>query len=129
MRRIVYISTADGLAAEDLQELVESAQRNNAERDITGFLIYNGRNFLQLIEGPQAALMSLMATLARDPRHSGMLKLIDEPITKRSCPNWSMHRMRLGHDLTARRATIAAELPVPISLQARQLVENFAALN
>jgi len=129
MRRIVYISTSAGLPAEEVDRLVESAQRNNAEREITGFLLYNGRNFLQLIEGPKAALMSLMATLARDSRHSGMLTLIDEPIEERSCPSWSMHRMHLSFDVALRRANIDAEIPAPISPQARQLVQNFAYLN
>ena len=129
MRRIVYISTATGLAPAEVERLVESAQRNNAERGISGFLIYNGRNFLQLVEGEQAALMSLMAKLARDPRHSGMLVLIDEPIEARSCPSWSMHHMPWSLDLGVRRESIRAGLPEPISPYARQLVENFAALN
>ncbi|MXO75430.1 hypothetical protein GRI40_09410 [Altererythrobacter aerius] len=129
MRRIVYISTASGLAADEVARVVESAQRNNPERQITGFLLYNGRNFMQLIEGPKANLMSLMGTLARDPRHSGMLTLIDEPIDARSCPAWSMHHMRFPTNLVERRAAIDAELPLPISPQARQLVENFATLN
>ena len=129
MRRIVYVSTATGLSAADIAEILESAQRNNAQREITGFLLYNGRNFLQLIEGPQAALMSLMSTLARDPRHSGMLTMIDEAIDRRSCPSWSMHHMRLAPNLRLRRESIEAELPVPISAQARQMVQNFAYLN
>jgi hypothetical protein len=129
MRRIVYISTAGGVSAADVAHILESAERNNAQREITGFLLFNGRNFLQLIEGPKAGLMSLMTTLARDPRHSGMLTLIDEAIEDRSCPAWSMHHMRLSPDLDARRAHIDAELPVPISPQARKLVQNFAYLN
>ena len=129
MRRIVYISTAGGLASEEVARILESAQRNNAQREITGFLLYNGRNFLQLIEGPKAALMSLMATLKRDPRHSGMLTLVDEAIDERSCPSWSMHQMRLSQDIVARRAHIDSQLPVPISAQARQLVQSFACLN
>ena len=129
MRRIIYISTASGLSAAEVERLVESAQRNNAEREITGFLLYNGRNFLQLIEGPKASLMSLMATLARDPRHSGMLTLIDEPIEERSCPHWTMHRMHMPFDVALRRANIDAEIPDLISPEARQLVQNFAYLN
>ena len=129
MRRIMYISTASGLSAAEVDRLVESAQRNNAEREITGFLLYNGRNFLQLIEGPQASLMSLIATLARDTRHSGMLTLIDEPIDERSCPHWTMHRMHLPFDVALRRANINAEIPDLISPEARQLVQNFAYLN
>ncbi len=129
MRRIVYISTATGMPAAEVDRIVAAAEQGNFERQITGFLIYNGRNFLQLIEGEQAVLMSLMAKLARDPRHSGILRLIDEPITERSCAGWSMHRMRLGSDLAGRRAAIAAELPGMMSPGSRQLVENFAALN
>ena len=96
MRRIVYVSTAGGLSATEVAHILESALRNNAQREITGFLIYNGRNFLQLIEGPKAAMMSLMGTLKRDARHSGMLTMIDEPIEERSCPSWSMHHLRLS---------------------------------
>lgn len=129
MRRYVYISTADGLSAGEVARILESAERNNPEREITGFLLYNGRNFLQMIEGPKAALMSLMGTLRRDGRHAGMLTLIDEPIDQRSCPGWTMHHMRLFNDPVARRAHVDAELPLPISPQARQLVQNFANLN
>jgi hypothetical protein len=129
MRRIIYISTAVGLSPADVAHILESAQRNNAQREITGFLLYNGRNFLQLIEGPKAALISLMGTLRRDPRHSGMLTMIDEAIDERSCPNWSMHHVRLSPSLSLRREHLDAELPVPISAQARQMVQNFASLN
>ena len=129
MRRIVYISTAADLSTVEVAQILESAQRNNAQREITGFLLYNGRNFLQLIEGPNAALMSLMSMLRRDPRHSGMLTLIDEPIDERSCAGWSMHHMKLSHDMGLRREHVDAELPMMISTQARQLVQNFAYLN
>lgn len=129
MRRIVYVSTASGLSAAEIAHILESAQRNNAEREITGFLLYNGRNFLQLIEGPQAALMSLMSTLARDPRHSGMLTMVDEAISERSCPSWTMHHMRLSADMGLRREHIDSEIPMLISAQARQMVQNFAYLN
>lgn len=129
MRRIVYVSTADDLPTLEVERIVDSAQRNNPEREITGFLIYNGRNFLQLIEGPQASLMSLMAALSRDTRHHGMIVLIDEAVAQRCSPAWSMHHIKLGERVGSRRVEILAELPGPLSPDARKLVENFAALN
>ncbi|MGN6497028.1 MAG: BLUF domain-containing protein [Tsuneonella sp.] len=109
--------------------MLESAQRNNSLRSISGFLLYNGRNFLQLIEGAEADLRSLMSTLSRDLRHSGMSVLIDEPIDERSCPRWSMHRIRLSDTVELRRLGLVEEIPGPISAHARKLVENFAVLN
>lgn len=129
MRRIVYISTSADLPASEIDRLLESAQRNNSLRSISGFLLYNGRNFLQLIEGAEADLRSLMSTLSRDLRHSGMSVLIDEPIDARSCPLWSMHRIRLSDTLELRRLGLIEDIPGPISAHTRTLVENFAVLN
>ena len=39
------------MPAAEVDRIVAAAEQGNFERQITGFLIYNGRNFLQLIEG------------------------------------------------------------------------------
>lgn len=129
MRRFVYISTANNLAEADVDAIVATAQRNNAAKGLTGFLYYNGRNFLQMLEGPEAALRSTIATLARDPRHAGMLKLVDEPVARRSCPDWQMRRLRLTDGSARRRETLAEELPEDLPPVVRELVVNFAVLN
>ncbi len=129
MRRIVYISTAVSLPASEIERILESATRNNAVMGITGFLLYNGRNFLQLVEGEQAALLSLMVTLRRDVRHSGVTVMIDEPIAERCCPEWRMHQIRLVDNVVMRRSSLEEELPVLLAPYPRTLVENFAMLN
>lgn len=129
LRRIVYISTATDLTEHDVARILDTASRRNARDKVSGFLLYNGRNFLQLIEGDQAALMNLMARLARDTRHSGMSILVDEPIDVRCCPDWQMHRLKLADDVATRRETLETDLPAALSVYPRQLVQNFAVLN
>lgn len=129
MRRIVYISTSADLPETEVDRILESALRNNARMGITGFLTYNGRNFLQLIEGDQASLLKLMATLRRDPRHSGVAVMVDEVIAERCCPDWQMHRLRLADNIAVRQSQLTAELPVFLAGENRRIVENFALLN
>lgn len=128
MRRIVYISTATQVDDDTLADILRSAQINNARDAISGFLIFNGRNFLQLIEGPEQALAALMDTLATDPRHCGIVCLIDEPIDARCTPDWQMRLVPLSATIEQRRADLAAKLPM-LDGSASRLVANFAALN
>lgn len=129
MRRIVYISTANAVTEHDIDCILTTANRRNSQDNVTGFLLYNGRNFLQLVEGGQAPLMNLMSRLARDTRHAGISVLVDEPIGERCCPDWHMHRLRLVDDIAMRRSTLENELPTSLCVYPRQLVQNFAVLN
>lgn len=129
MRHYVYISTAAALDDSDIEAILISSQRNNALNELTGFLIYNGRNFLQLLEGPEAALRSLMTRLARDPRHNGIVAMADVPITARSFASWDMKQLHLAEDVSARREKLAGALPDTLDSEVRRIVLNFAALN
>ena len=129
MRQFTYISTAAALAESDIDAILESAQTRNPLNDITGFLLYNGRNFLQLIEGPRSALMTLMVRLAVDRRHSGIVRLEDHSITKRVCPEWTMHRIQLSESIDRRRDELDQALPPALDAVVRRTVLNFASLN
>ena len=55
MYRLAYVSTCrTRLSAEDMQDVLESAIRNNQEAGVSGTLLFNGMNFLQILEGPEA---------------------------------------------------------------------------
>ena len=129
MRQYVYVSTAESLDSGAIESIVATAQRNNARNGITGFLLYNGRNFLQLIEGDRADVITLMGRIATDSRHDGIVRLHDGEADARACPGWSMQRLRLVNDPAQRRAAIAEELPDDLAPSIRQLVMNFAGLN
>ena len=50
MERLIYTSEANGrLSGDEVFEIVETSARNNAKRDISGFLIFKDGRFLQLI--------------------------------------------------------------------------------
>lgn len=101
MRRIVYVSTASlTLNESDVQSLLKQAVERNARHDVTGLLAYNGFNFLQAIEGDAEALEAIFGSICRDPRHSGVITLLDEACEARLFPDWRMRLVRtLGHPL------------------------------
>ena len=128
MRRIVYISTADALSEEQLDAIVAGSARNNVKTAVSGFLLYNGRNFLQLIEGEHAEIGGLIGVIEADDRHDGLVRLIDGNIETRSCADWAMCRIALHDDLVKRRNALMTILPA-LDDATGQLVNNFALLN
>lgn len=129
MRQYVYVSTAEQLDPDDIAAILESCQRNNARRGVTGLLLYNGRNFLQLLEGEADDLEWVMRRIEQDPRHHGISRLHDEPAAERACPDWLMKRIALGDPGEARRERLEAELPAALDPHVRRMILNFAMLN
>lgn len=129
MRQYVYVSTAEQLAQDDIAAILESCQRNNAAHGVTGLLLYNGRNFLQLLEGERSNLEWVMRRIEHDSRHHGISRLYDEPVEARACPDWLMKRIALGDSGDARRERLEAELPEVLDRHLRRIILNFALLN
>lgn len=99
MHQLIYSSEArSGLAQDDVFRIVEQSARNNPSSDITGFLLYRGGRFLQLIEGPLMALEMLLARLAQDDRHHDLQVLSRLPVAQRSFPRWRMRRVGVDMD-------------------------------
>ena len=70
---LLYTSTAAAnIDSGDVFAIIEASARRNPSRGVTGFLIYDGREFLQYVEGPQDALDILLSQLAEDRRHGGV---------------------------------------------------------
>lgn len=91
MLSIVYASAAVRLLSEsEIVELLEVSQANNAREGVTGMLLYNDGNFIQVIEGPDTAVLDLYDKISRDGRHQNIVLLGKDPITERQFPKWSM---------------------------------------
>ena len=129
MRQLVYISTATPAGAAEIQSILAIAGKRNEVSGITGFLLFNGRNFLQLVEGESADLLQLMARLANDRRHNGMVTLEDRLIGMRTYPEWAMRLLPLSDSIDQRRQIIGAEIGSDLHPEVRRTVLNFAALN
>jgi len=129
LSQYLYISTAPTLSHDEVNSILASSERNNPVWDITGLLLYNGRNFLQLLEGEEENLVSLMLRITEDPRHSGITLLDRRNIDERACPDWAMKRVMIAESVARRRQMLDAELPQGLAPELRKMIMNFAVLN
>ena len=93
---LVYASSAVNLfSEEDLAKLLEVSRRNNEKVEITGLLLYSSGNFMQVLEGPEKNVIETHNRIAKDPRHSGLITLVQGPREAREFTEWSMGFKRL----------------------------------
>ena len=128
MHRIVYVSTASNLNENHLAGLLAQAKAYNASNNVTGFLLYNDRNFLQLIEGDADQIEQLMARIELDARHNGVVRLIDEDTEIRCAPDWAMRRIVMVPSPEGRLDGLLTVLP-KLDPATAKLVRNFVMLN
>lgn len=129
LSQYLYISTAPSLSRDEVESILSSSARNNPARGITGLLLYNGRNFLQLLEGEEAELVDLMVRISHDPRHAGVSILDRKTVDRRSCPEWAMKRVLIAESVENRRKALEEELPDGLDKETRKVIVNFAVLN
>jgi hypothetical protein len=97
---IIYVSSAVELfSTTDLAVLLDISRRNNAQREVTGMLLYKDGNFMQVIEGEEANVRDLYTKLQLDRRHTGFLTLLEEKISTRQFGDWSMGFKNLDESL------------------------------
>lgn len=88
--QIIYVSHPFGFDEAVLNGILMVSRRNNVRDDVTGALICRADAYLQLIEGPEAAIRSTYARIASDDRHAEVKFLFGEPVTNRLFPGWAM---------------------------------------
>ncbi|MET0311330.1 MAG: BLUF domain-containing protein [Burkholderiaceae bacterium] len=73
MYEVIYSSRlAPGAPITAVSDIVGRARRANAPRGITGLLVFDGLRFCQALEGPQLEVLTLMAKIKEDERHTGV---------------------------------------------------------
>lgn len=129
LSQYLYISTAPTLLREEVDAILAASARNNPARGITGLLLFNGRNFLQLLEGEESEVAGLMETITADPRHAGVSVLDRRTIEARTCPDWAMKRVMIAESIESRREMLERDLPRDLDPDVRKMIVNFAVLN
>lgn len=90
----MYFSLADEATDERaVQDILATAQHHNALHEVTGFLSYNGTEFLQFLEGPEEALRRLMYNIEADRRHHAVFWLTTGFADARIFTNWNMQHL------------------------------------
>jgi len=124
---VIYVSVADPLlSTTDIDAILVAARRNNTRDELSGALIYNGHNFMQLLEGPAERVDMCLATIAGDERHSGMVEIRRRQIEAREFAGWSMLYDRSFSEYDANLARLAVN--GRIDPQDEQMLRNFIAL-
>lgn len=90
MKQLIYRSQPFGFDRAMLAGILVDARRNNPRDAITGALICRQDLYLQLIEGPEAAIDALYARIVRDNRHDDVVLLSSETVDRRIFAEWSM---------------------------------------
>lgn len=91
MYQIVYVSTATREYGKDeLERILAASRRNNSADGVTGMLCYHGGTFFQMLEGERDKVEAVMKRVAADPRHYGVMVLLEQEVSSRDLPDWSM---------------------------------------
>lgn len=62
--------------ASNTKEFLSTIQNANKQLEITGLLIFDGDNFLQVLEGRLSVISKLIASIQQDIRHSHVVILL-----------------------------------------------------
>ncbi len=96
---VVYCSRATaGVDDAEVQRIIATARRCNAEHGITGMLVFGSGIFFQWLEGPRDNVTALMSLLRGDRRHENIIELsAEEDIGERLFPDWDMELVTSDH--------------------------------
>ena len=73
-----------------VQEILESAERNNAASSITGLLLFDGERYIQVLEGISEDVEKIYDVICADERHQLVELLHKDSIAGRSFETWRM---------------------------------------
>ncbi len=91
MIQLVYASAATRpFTADGLRDLLSRARATNTTLDISGMLLHVDGAFLQVLEGDADAVARLYEHIAKDRRHSRVIRLVTRDVAVRNFPDWSM---------------------------------------
>ncbi len=88
--QLTYASRPFGFDDAMLAGILLDARRCNPRDGITGLLICRADLYLQLLEGPEAAVEATYRRIAVDDRHMDLALLTRRAVTERLFPNWAM---------------------------------------
>lgn len=130
MIQLCYISTArKGVSWDEVDTILDVSRTNNRRHRVTGLLLFNGKRFLQLLEGPHSEVKAVYDRILRDPRHFALVKLSEREIDEREFGGWDMAFERFAEDRSRIDITEQVkELTRAASPSVRALFTSYAAI-
>ena len=101
--QLFYVSRATSAYDEEaVKAILAASRRNNLHEDVTGCLLFSGRYFAQVLEGPSQVVFERVDRIRADARHVDFRLLAERPVTLREYGDWSMgylHNLDLEDEL------------------------------
>jgi Sensors of blue-light using FAD len=88
--QLIYASTPFGFDIPTLNRILTVARHNNARDEITGALICRADLYLQMLEGPRAAVTRRFHKIMTDDRHADVVLISYRDCETRMFPDWHM---------------------------------------
>jgi len=129
MLQLAYISSARGsLILSDVEQILLVSRRNNQAKRITGLLIFDGKRFLQVLEGDAEVVEQTYTRIRKDARHRAVVTLSERTVADRGFGSWAMASHIVGPvmgsgDLPARVDAMTAGLE---DANMREMLRGFA---
>ena len=88
---LVYVSrAAEDISYTDVQDILKVSRQHNVIAGISGMLIFREDYFLQLLEGSEAEVKSVLGKIMMDDRNHSLRVLIEAEGPEPLCKGWSM---------------------------------------
>ena len=100
MQGLIQISYFSSVSSQwtpfDTGAILQVSRRNNLLRGITGLLLFDKGQYLQVLEGDPKTVNSLFEVIKDDRRHTGVTEVFRQPIVHRDFAGWSMAYQELS---------------------------------
>lgn len=90
IQTIYFSEISTDITAKDIEKILTSSRKNNAKNNITGLLAFNGKYFLQALEGLRSNVSNCMEMISKDPRHKSLCVMSHREIAERDFSGWDM---------------------------------------
>ena len=106
LARLIYFSenkikASKGQVLENLNEILDAANRNNQAQGITGALVFDSHWFVQVLEGERDDVWSAFVRIERDPRHTNVQFVEMAAVLTRRFGDWWMGCVQRADELDA----------------------------
>lgn len=128
MLQLLYISSVTRAASDErVGEILATSRRNNAAAGVTGLLLYDGKRFLQALEGSETAVSTIYERIKRDTRHRGIVLLSSKIVETRSFGEWSMAAEKIAQAAGTTIPVIVDQLTARVAdANTREIIRGFA---
>lgn len=96
--QIAYMSAArPRMSDADVHDILRASTVNNRRDGLSGMLLLVDGTFFQVLEGEREMVEQTYRRIAKDTRHSALLRVLERERADRDFPNWTMGFEKVFH--------------------------------